>query len=36
MELGNQGYITKQGKTTFSHKNIVELEKIIITHSSAK
>lgn len=36
MELGNQGYITKQGKTTFSLKNIVELEKIIITHSSAR
>jgi chromosome segregation ATPase len=36
MELGNQGYITKQGKTTFNHKNIVELEKIIITRSSVK
>ena len=36
MELGNQGYITKEGKTTFSRKNIVELEKIIITHSSAR
>jgi chromosome segregation ATPase len=36
MELGNQGYITKQGKTTFNQKNIVELEKIIITNSSVR
>ncbi len=35
-ELGNHGYITKQGKCTFNRKNIVELEKIIITHSSTK
>ncbi|MFA6282461.1 MAG: hypothetical protein WCY05_08200 [Candidatus Omnitrophota bacterium] len=36
MELGNRGYITKEGKTTFNHKNIVELEKIIITRSSVR
>lgn len=33
MELGNQGFITKGGKTTFSREKIIQLEKIIVTHT---
>lgn len=32
MELGNQGFITKGGKTTFSREKIIQLEKIVVTH----
>ncbi|MDD4954476.1 MAG: hypothetical protein PHP17_00335 [Candidatus Omnitrophica bacterium] len=33
MELGNQGFITKGGKTTFSREKIIQLEKIVVTHT---
>ncbi|MDD4183518.1 MAG: hypothetical protein PHT53_06850 [Candidatus Omnitrophica bacterium] len=32
MELGNQGFITKGGKTTFSREKTIQLEKIVVTH----
>jgi len=32
MELGNQGFLTKGGKTTFSREKIIQLEKIVVTH----
>ncbi len=32
MQLGNNGYLTKNGKTTFSREKAVQLEKIVVTH----
>jgi chromosome segregation ATPase len=32
MALGNQGYLTKTGKSTFSREKIVKLEKIVVTN----
>ncbi|MCK9615254.1 MAG: hypothetical protein M0R48_07120 [Candidatus Omnitrophica bacterium] len=32
MQLGNQGFLTKGGKSTFSREKIVQLEKIVVTH----
>jgi uncharacterized protein involved in tolerance to divalent cations len=33
MQLGNQGFVTKGGKSTFSREKTVQLEKIVVTHS---
>ncbi|MFA5338188.1 MAG: hypothetical protein WC330_07635 [Candidatus Omnitrophota bacterium] len=33
MQLGNQGFLTKGGKSTFSREKTVQLEKIVVTHS---
>jgi len=32
MRLGNQGFMTRSGKTTFSREKIIQLEKIVVTH----
>lgn len=32
MQLGNQGFLTKGGKSTFSREKTVQLEKIVVTH----
>lgn len=32
MELGNHGFLTKGGKSTFSREKIIKLETIIVTH----
>lgn len=32
LKLGNLGFLTKDGKTTFSREKTVQLEKIIVTH----
>jgi chromosome segregation ATPase len=36
LELGNRGYITKEGKPTLSQKREIELEKIIIKRPAKK
>lgn len=32
MRLGNHGFMTRSGKTTFSREKIIQLEKIVVTH----
>jgi hypothetical protein len=32
MELGNHGFLTKGGKSTFSREKTIKLETIIVTH----
>ncbi len=32
MQLGNQGFLTKGGKSTFSREKTVQLKKIVVTH----